>query len=221
MARIGLMKKYIKMARDAGASSKTLFKKAWILQKKKAKTASAIKRKSTSKGVKKKHNPSTSKKGVRKVATKKKNNPSRRPRRRIGFLSGRTVNALWKAAMIVFPALVGVWAVNQIPWVKEQRPWIKSLVQAAAGIMGLSFVKTTWAKMIASGVLTGGVLTLVMPYMPEPFRLTGGRGFTTDELTELQMGIPVQLGKKRSMGIPYQLGQNSGIRMKAQSNYAY
>ena len=220
MARIGLMKKYIKMARDAGASTKTLFKKAWILQKKKAKTASAIKRKSTSKGVKKKHNPSTSKKGVRKVATKKKNNP-RRPRRRIAFLSGRTVNALWKAAMIVFPALVGVWAVNQIPWVKEQRPWIKSLVQAAAGILGLSFVRTTWGKMIASGVLTGGVLTLVMPYMPEQFRLTGGRGFTADELTELQMGIPVQLGKNRSMGIPYQLGQNSGIRTKAQSNYAY
>jgi len=44
MAKTGLMKKYITMARKAGASSKTLFKKAWSLQKRKAKTAGSIKR---------------------------------------------------------------------------------------------------------------------------------------------------------------------------------
>lgn len=185
MARTGLMKKYIDLAKKAGASN--IFKKAWALQKK---ARAATKRKVTKlKGVKKTKKPTT-KKGVQKMTAKKKgggNPKKKRPRRRVGLISQTTINALMTGTLVAVPALGGVWIINQIPWVKDQRPWIKASIQAGLGITGLTLLRGAMMKKLSSGVIAGGMMQLVFPYIPG-LKFGAGRRLTTSELAALQTG---------------------------------
>jgi len=196
MAKPGLPKKYAKMG----------FKKGWReFKKAMAKRAGKLKRR-VSKGVKRKTKNNPTKKGVRKMATKKRRGGSttrRRPRRRVGLLPQTTVNALITGLMIAAPAIGGVWAINQIPWVKDQKPWAKALVQAAMGALGLTFLRGSLAKKISSGVIAGGGMQLILPYVPG-VKFGAGRRFTPSELAALQtMGKPRQIpGDNNVMGKP-------------------
>lgn len=179
----GLRAKYIKMAKRAGASAKTLFKKAWSLQRKAGKTTSS----KVLKGARK----TSIKKGVRTMSTKK-GNP-----RRIGLLSQTTINALTTGTLIAVPALGGIWIINQIPWVKDQKAWIKAAIQAGFGITGLTLLKGAMAKKLSSGVIAGGMMQLVFPYLPG-LKFGAGRRLTPAELASLQTGKGQRFGKTTS-----------------------
>jgi hypothetical protein len=117
------------------------------------------------------------------------------------MLSQGTINALMTGTLVAVPAIGGVWAVNQIPWVKDQKSWAKALVQGGIGIAGLTLMKSAMAKKLSSGIIAGGVMQLILPYVPN-IKFGAGRRFTPAELASLQtMGRPVGI-PNNGMGKP-------------------
>jgi len=182
MAKIGLMKKYIKLA---GGS----FKKAWRLQKaaqgKKKKPAKkkTVKKKATrkktavKKTVRKKvtkkktvvKKRSTTKRKVASVAKKKKTTTKRRRRSTGGGRVQQTLMAGGAAALGAIGAGVGA---NMIPF---PDPRLKAAIPIVAGVM-LSTMKVGRApmmKMVSAGMVAAGALALVKQFAPQVPLLAG------------------------------------------------
>jgi len=199
MAAGGLKKKYINMAKKAGGTAKTLFKRAWKLQKAKAKSPAALKRKKSKKKVAKKVTRKVSKKRtVKKTTTKRvttmakrKKSAAKAPKRRSkkGLISQRTQNILTNGLLVGGSAVGTTWAVNMIPMVKDQASWLRALIQAALGVTGLTFSRDKNMKTIFVGSIVGSAISLILPLLPADAKIFGGaRRFSEDELLELQYG---------------------------------
>lgn len=212
MKKPGLMKKYIKAAKGD-------FKKAWRLQKAKKVSGlagkKAVKRKVTKKRAVKKATHTTNKKRtVTVMARRKRRRVSVSRKRRSPRRYGKSVrmtnvtNALINGALVGSGAVASLWAVNLIPMVKTQSSWVKSGIQAAAGIVGLTFVRDLKAKKVFSGAVVGAVVQAAYQFLPSEAKFAG-RGLSNAELVELQtMGVPARVGMSdvynpnAAMGVP-------------------
>lgn len=197
MARKGLMGKYIRLASKAGAKGKTLFKKAWALQKR-------------ARGATKKSKPATSSKGANKVATKtktktvvkikyrnkpKKSNPGK-SRQRVQFFNMRNkaVNATVNTVVISGSTLASTALVNMTPRVKDLVSWQKALAQFGVGLVGFLFIPNVWAKKAMAGTMAGGGITWMLPWLkrqfPEAqfFGNNNNNQLTPYQISRLQMG---------------------------------
>lgn len=196
MAKQGLMKKYIQMAKRAGATSKTLFKKAWALQKRKAKGPG---RKSS------RPNPHTATKGVKKMATKiktktvikyrnKKNPAKPKKRQRLTFMRNKLFNAGVNGAVIGGSAIASTALVNMVPVPKgwDVKNWQKALAQFAAGGLGWFFFRNLWAKKFFTGTMAGGAITWLLPWLKEqaivPWMGNNRSKLTPYQISKLRMG---------------------------------
>ncbi len=148
-------------------------------------------------------------------------------RRKRTLMMNRTFNALIKGSIVGLSALAGLFIVNKTPWIKDQKAWIKSLVQAGLGVVTIIFVKNPLVKIAGTGFISGGAISMAMPFMPEglAFAGAGGRPLTRAELQEMQsMGVPADI-----MGKPIDInelsvmgrgsGQRSGLRSRIGKRY--
>ncbi len=235
MARQGLPKKYAKMGfkkgwkeykaskrkRTSGAS--TVKKKA--APKKKRVAGSTVKKKVTKRTYTK---PKTMKgTPMKKKAVSKKMGKAPKKRKRT-LMMNRTFNAVIKGGIVGLSALAGLFIVNKTPWIRDQKAWMKSLFQGGLGVATILFVKNPLIKMAGTGFISGGAISLAMPFMPEGLSFAGagtGRTLTRDELKQMQhmgvpadiMGKPVDIQSVASMGKGS--GMRSGIRKRLASRY--
>lgn len=198
MAKQGLMKKYIHMAKKMPGTAKTLFKRAWALQKRKAKGPG---KRSTS-------TPRTAHKGVSKMAkTKTKTrtktvikyrnpgNPKKAPKKqRISFMRNKLYNASINGAVIGGSAVGSTALINMIPvpaaW--EIKNWHKALAQFGVGLAGWFFIRNLWAKKFFTGTMAGGAITWMLPWLKEqkivPWSGNGNSKLTPYQISKLRMG---------------------------------
>lgn len=195
MAKQGLMKKYIRMAQKAPGTAKTLFKRAWALQKRKAKGPG---KSSTS-------TPRTAQKGVSKMAktrTKTKTvikyrnpgNPKKKApkRQRITFMRNKIFNAGMNGAVIGGSAVASTALINLVPLPKEWeiKNWHKALAQFAVGGLGWFFFRNLWAKKFFTGTMAGGAITWMLPWLKEQRIVpwSGNGKLTPYQVSKLRMG---------------------------------
>lgn len=197
----GLMKKYIQMAKRGGASAKTLFKKAWALQKRGAK--GPAKKKST-----------PAKKGGHTVAAKKKTGqvivyrnrpaakaaPKKKTKQRVYLMRNKYINAGANVIVTTGSAVGSTILVNKIPWIKDRKPWQKGGGQALVFLL-LSFAhKNLWWKKATLGASGGGAITALLPWIT-------GQGWTPFS------------GPKKGM-TPYQKARLNNSAYSARSSYS-
>lgn len=191
------------------------FKRGWAMYK-------AAKRKYKTRGsspAKRASRPTTRTTGATTMATTVKRrrpvrramgaSPVRRRRRAPRLLSQATLNTVMDGFLIGGSAIGSTMAMGMIPVIKDQRAWIKSLSQAALGIVMLSVFKDRYIKKASMGVIVGSGMSLILPMLPEGMRVFGRRSFSATELHKLQTlgkpyGIPrtsgpVYLGKPMSL----------------------
>ena len=143
-------------------------------------------------------------------------------------MMNRSFNALVKGGIAGLAALAGLFIVNKTPWIKDQKAWVKSLVQAGLGLIPVIFVKQPLMKIAGTGLISGGAISMAMPFMPEGLSFSGaggGRTLTRDELQQMQqmgvpadiMGKPVDINEISTMGRGS--GKRSGIRSRLASRY--
>jgi len=232
MAKPGLPKKYAKMGFKEGWKA---FKKA--KRARKSTSGTTTKKKTMGKSYAQKK--AVVKKVLRKPTTKKVvtmqkkkkavsktmgKSPARRKRT---LMMNRSFNAIVKGGIAGLAALAGLFIVNKTPWVKDQKAWMKSLFQVGVGLIPVLFVKQPLMKIAGIGSITGGAISLAMPFMPEglSFAGAGGRVLTRDELKEMNymgvpadmLGKPVDINEIASMGRGS--GRRSGIRTRVGSRY--
>jgi len=237
MARKGLPKKYAAMGfkkgwkeykkslRSRGSGSTTTTKKKTM-----GKSTPKTKTKTIVKKVYVKSKPKTTKGSgtmkKKRAVSKKMGKPSR-PRKRT-LMMNRSFNALVKGGIAGLAALAGLFIVNKTPWIKDQKAWVKSLVQAGLGLIPVIFVKQPLMKIAGTGLISGGAISMAMPFMPEGLSFAGaggGRTLTRDELYQMQqmgvpadiMGKPVDINEISTMGRGS--GKRSGIRSRLASRY--
>lgn len=76
--------------------------------------------------------------------------------------------------------------VQKTPWVKDRASWVKALIQAGGGSLGVAMFKDPTVKKLFMGSIVGAGISLLMPLMPEGFKLAGsGRELSADEMEEL------------------------------------
>ncbi len=176
----GLMKKYIAMAKRGAGTTKTLFKRAWALQKRKAKgpaKKTTIKKTTTTGGrpMAAKKKPAT--KTVVRYRTKPAPKAAPRKKQKISWMRNKYVNAGMNVTVTSMSAIAGTIAMNKTPKIMDLKNWQKGLIQGGAGI-ALSFLnKNLWWKKATLGVAGGGVITAVLPWLSEKgFTPWGGPG---------------------------------------------
>lgn len=160
----------------------------------------------------------------RKYRRRKRRAPRRYGARRMRLITGKTTKAIMNGGVIGGTAVLSTFILNKVPWVKDQSGWIKAAVQAGAGVLLLGMAKNEWVKKFGAGAITGGAISLIVPFMPEGFKFAGGRKFTEEELLELQtMGIPIDIAEEAAaMGLPIDIaGKTAEHRPKMQANYNY
>lgn len=199
MAKGGLKKKFIQMAKRGRGTAKTLFKRAWALQKRGAKGLS--RKKTASKPTTKKRGTTMAKKKTtgKNVVIRYRNRAAAKaaPKKRykVSFLRNKVVNATVNGLVIGGSAIATTAVINMIPKVKDWKAWQKALLQGGAGLLGLLFVRNLWVKKVASGAIAGGGMTLTIPWLKERFpdvtlfgpvnRMNNGNGMTDYQRSRL------------------------------------
>ena len=229
MARKGLPKKYAKMGFKEGWKQykKSLRQRGSGTAKKKAATKKTMGKSTTRTIIKKVYSKPKTKKGttMKKAVSKKMGKaPARRKRT---LMMNRSFNAVIKGSIAGLAAIAGLFIVNKTPWLKDQKAWMKSLFQVGIGLVPVIFVKQPLAKIAGVGSISGGVISLAMPFMPEglSFAGAGGRVLTRQELKQMQsmgvpadiMGKPVDINEIATMGRGS--GRRSGLRSRIGSRY--
>lgn len=170
----GLMKKYIQMAKRGGATAKTLFKKAWALQKRGAKGPAKKKSTPQKKGG---STVAAKKKPGQKIVYKYRNKPAAKaaPKRKtsqmVVFMRNKYVNAGANVIVTSGSAVAATIGVNKIPWIKDRKSWQKGAGQFVTGVVLSLFHKNLWWKKATLGAAGGGVITAILPWL-------SGFGFT-------------------------------------------
>lgn len=169
--------------------------------------------------------------GAVQMAKRKRKYTKRRKTRRLGspgrsmrLIKGNTVNAIVDGFLVGGGAVGTTFAMNMIPFVKDQKAWIKALIQAGIGSVGIGLFKDKYVKKLMAGAVAGAAISLIIPFMPDSFKFSGGRDFTEAELEEIQsMGVPVSI-TDRSMSGPVrirEISENAAISGRGRRRYAY
>lgn len=204
--RKGLPKKYAKHG----------FKKGWAMYKaaqrrrKTTRGASAPATRASRPTTRTKGSAMPAKKATRRVIVRTGASPIRRRRRAPRLLSQTTLNTVIDGLLIGGSAIGSTMAMGALPVVKNQSAYIKSLSQAALGVVLMSMFKDRYIKKASMGMIVGSGISLVLPMLPEGMKVFGGRRrFSAAELHKMQtlgrpyglpaMGRPVTLGRPVSV----------------------
>lgn len=206
MARMGLPKKYAKMGFAKGwkaykaakrkaktAMDKTFRRKKRTSRKRKSNTTTVTRRRATM--------PKAAKSATRRRTSRKRWTPA-------------SPTAIATDAVVVGGGAMGsTMAVNMLPMIKDQKPWIKALAQIilSAGAAGLTPRKHKRVRQFFAGGAAGGAITLLIPYIKNPWALSGrSRPLSAEELQSLTMGEPYQIkGAGTHMGAPVTINRRS------------
>lgn len=207
MARPGLPKKYAKYG----------FKKGWRLYKasKRKRTSGTPRKKTTTTTVRKttmaKPKRKYTKRRTTKAVTRK---PRRYGRRMPKLLSQQTINTIIDGLLIGGGAIGSTVAANTVPFLKDQRALIKSLGQAGIGAVSLGMFKDKYIKKLSMGMIVGGAISAILPFLPSDLKVFGGRPFNASELSSLRVGKPFSLGRPVSVPAPSMAGGKSSYRSR-------
>ena len=211
MAKPGLPKKYAKLG----------FKKGWAAYKKakrdRMKGSATAKRSSTSqKKTVAKAKPKTKTKTVVKTVIKYKKTPAQKSKpkgkkmgkTKVTLISKKTIDTLIGSGMVGGGTVLSTLLVNKLPIIKNQKPLFIALTQGGVMFATLPLSKYKLYKQFVSGSGVGAAISMLIPLMPEGFRLgSSGRTFSETELAELQtVGRPVKLVRtENSVGRPVKI----------------
>jgi ribosomal protein S11 len=205
--KTGLPKKFAKLG----------FKKGWKLFKASKKRPKTKKRK-TKRAIKKNRNPrivliktperqsiKKIKKGAKKMAKKRRKTTRPARRRRAQLIPQKVMNILIDSGIIGVSAVGATALVNMTPVVKDWPAWQKALLQALAGVFGLTMARNIMLKRAFSGSMVAAAISLLIPFMPAGFKFAGARPLTSAEMAALAQntmgrGVPIPtMGKPVSI----------------------
>lgn len=111
---------------------------------------------------------------------------------------------------------------NMVPMLRNLNPWVRGLMLALPGAVIVGTARNRTMKAIGKGAVTGGMLTLILPFIPETQKVFGGRRLTAGEMDMIKrtLGVPINIANNKAMGLPIDItSQTMGAGNN--SNYSY